>query len=127
MSPRDAAALYELVIENSNGQVQHRVWAEGPPSLLAELRAVICDGADQHHLAARLGERVVWTPGPALAELAQTVAALARADGNQRQAARTLDISYATLRRRVAEMGLTTWLRSAYPLSGRQPRRRASL
>ena len=51
-------------------------------------------------------------------------AALVAAGGNMRRAAGALGCSYATIKRRIEAHGLAAWLRKAYPLSVRQPKRK---
>lgn len=131
-TPTSARALYQIQLINPhhNGQIQHTLWAEGPARLvrdeLVPLMSALIDEApvELGSLAVKAGPAVTWTPGVAIAELANVVQALTNASGNQRKAAAALGLSYATMRRRVDELGLAEWLRAAYPLAVRQPARK---
>lgn len=60
---RDKQAMYEIEITNAGepAQVQFRLWAEGPPSLVEwELLPLL--RARLPGMQVRTGERVIWRP-----------------------------------------------------------------
>lgn len=58
------------------------------------------------------------------ADIAKIVGALSAASGNVGAAARALQVSRATLDRRITAFGLREWLTDTYPRSVRQPKER---